>query len=394
MSTELSSVLLLFLKYLKQDDDGMKSILTWLYNAIMKVEAEIQAGCREYERSEKRKLHRNGYKQRSLTTRHGSLVVDKPQFREEGFTTVLFNAYDRVEKAVISLVGESYLQGVSTRKMEKVLSTLGIEGFSAASVSKINKELDGKVHAFLERPLLDKVMYMYVDATYFRVLEGARYVTKALLIVVGVGEDGYRQVLGARICESESEEFWTELFEDLQHRGLHGVLLIVSDGHKGIKKAVRKCFLGCSWQYCQVHFIRNCLKKIPVKKRREIAVMIRECKDNPRDMTELSTTMRSLGYPGVSRLIDEHYPDLFNYMAFPRVHWRKIRTTNMLENLNRKLKQRSNVVGAFPNDQSLLRLAVTLLMNQEDEWKSGHKLIDMEENPIDTGLTIQITEKY
>lgn len=393
MSTELTSVLLLFLKYLKEDDDGMKSILTWLYNAIMKVEAEIQAGCKEYERCEERRLHRNGYKKRSLTTRHGALVLDKPQFREEGFTTVVFDNYDRVDKAVVSLVGESYQQGVSTRKIEDLLSTLGIEGFSAASVSKINRELDEQVHVFIERPL-GEIVYLCMDATYFRVREGARYVTKALLIVVGVGSDGYRHVLGARVCESESEEFWTGMFEDLQKRGLHGVRLVISDGHQGIKKAVNQCFPGCSWQFCQVHFIRNCLKKVPSKKRKEIARMIRDCKEDPRAMGELSGTMRSLGLETVSKVIDQNYYDLFNFMAFPQVHWRKIRTTNILENLNRQLKQRSNVVGAFPNNMSLLRLAVTLLMKQEDEWKSGHKLIDLDENPIDTGLTIQITAKY
>jgi putative transposase len=394
MNTELVDVLLLFLKYLRQDDDGMKSILTWLYNAIMKVEAEIQAGCVEYERSDERRLHRNGYKQRGLKTVHGDLVLDKPQFREEGFSTVIFEAYGRVEKAVLSLVGETYLLGVSTRKIEDVLKTLGINGFSAASVSKINKELDEGVGAFLERPL-GRVVYMYVDATYFRVREGACYVTKALLIVVGVGEDGYRQVLGARICESESEEFWTGLFEDLQRRGLHGVLLVVSDGHRGIKKAVQNCFLGASWQYCQVHFVRNVLKKVSVKKRKEIALLVRGSREDPRAMASLSAELRGMGFSGAGRMIDDHYPDLFNFMAFPQAHWKKIRTTNMLENMNRGLKRRSRVVAAFPNDASLLRLAITLLMDMEEEWKNGFKLIDMEKNPInETGPIIQITEKY
>jgi len=360
----------------------------------MQVEAEAQAGCAAYERSDGRRLHRNGYRQRGLTTLYGDLVLKKPQFREEGFKTVVFEAYSRVEKAVLSLVGESYLQGVSTRKIEDVLSVLGIEGFSAASVSKINKELDEQVREFLERPL-GRMVYMYVDATYFHVRVGARYVTKALLIVVGVGEDGYRQVLGARICESENEEFWTSLFEDLKRRGLYGVLLIISDDHKGIKKAVQNCFLGCSWQYCQVHFVRNVLKKMPQKRRKEIADRIRGCREDPESMMELSKQLSGMGFPEAARMIDRHYQNLFNYMAFPRAHWLKIRTTNLLENTNRKLKQRSKVVGAFPNDASLLRLAGTLLMDREEEWKTGYKLIDLEENPIiETGLIMEITAKY
>ncbi|OPY29407.1 MAG: Transposase, Mutator family [Methanocella sp. PtaU1.Bin125] len=394
MNTELVDVLLLFLKYLRQDDDGMKNILTWLYNAIMQVEAELQAGCSSYERNNDRRLHRNGYKKRTLKTVHGDLVLDKPQFREEGFTTVIFEAYGRVEKAVISLVGESYLLGISTRKIEEMLSKLGIDGFSAASVSKINKELDEQVHAFLERPL-GRVVYMYVDATYFRVREGARYVTKALLIVVGVDQDGYRQVLGARICESESEEWWTSMFEDLQRRGLYGVLMVISDGHRGIKAAVQKCFLGASWQYCQVHFVRNVMKKVPQKRRREIAGLIRACREDPRAMANLSDALNEQGLEAASRMIDSCMADLFNYMAFPKMFWKKIRTTNLLENTNRKLKQRSKVVGAFPGDASLLRLAVTILMDTEEEWKYGHRLIDLEDNPInETGPIIQITENF
>lgn len=393
MNTELVDILFLFFKYLRQDDDGVWNVLTWVYDAIMQVEAEIQAGCKSYERCDGRRLYRNGYRQRGLTTRYGDLLLKKPQFREEGFKTVVFEAYSRVEKAVLSLVGESYLQGVSTRKIEDVLSMLGIEGFSAASVSKINKELDEPVNEFLNRPL-GKIVYMYVDATYFHVRVGARYVSKALLIVVGVGEDGYRQVLGAKICDNEGEAFWTSLFEDLKRRGMYGVQLIISDGHKGIKKAVQNCFLGCSWQYCQVHFVRNVLKKIPVKRRKEIAERIRGCREDPEAMMKLSKQLAGMGFPEASRMIDQHYKDLFNYTAFPQAHWPKIRTTNLLENTNRKIKQRSKVVGAFPNDASLLRLAGTLLMDREEEWKTGYKLIDLEQNPIDTGQIIEITAKF
>jgi transposase-like protein len=394
MNTELMDILLLFLKYLRQDDDGVKNILTWVYNAIMEVEAEAQAGCGRYERSDARRLHRNGYKPRGLTTCGGDLTLRKPQFREEGFKTVVFESYSRVEKAVLSLVGEAWLKGISTRNIETVLSTLGIDGFSAASVTKINKELDEQVHEFLNRRL-GRMVYMYVDATYFRVRDGAKYVTRALLIVVGVGEDGYRHVLGARICESESEEFWTSLFEDLKTRGLYGVLLVISDGHKGIRKAVMNCFLGCSWQYCQVHFVRNVLKKLPQKRRKEIAEMLRERREDPVAMMSLARQLEGMGFPEAAGMIDQHYQDLFNFMAFPKAHWTKIRTTNLLENTNRKLKQRSKVVGAFTNDASLLRLAGTLLMDRDEEWKTGYKLIDLEENPIDeTGPIMQITAKY
>lgn len=192
---------------------------------------------------------------------------------------------------------------------------------------------------------------------------------------MGVGEDGYRHVLGARICESESEEFWTSLFEDLKTRGLYGVLLVISDGHKGgIRKAVMNCFLGCSWQYCRsnwhqpkVHFVRNVLKKLPQKRRKEIAEMLREHREDPVAMMSLARQLEGMGFPEAAGMIDQHYQDLFNFMAFPKAHWTKIRTTNLLENTNRKLKQRSKVVGAFTNDASPLRLAGTLLTDQDEE---------------------------
>ncbi|MDI6897775.1 transposase [Methanocella conradii] len=163
----------------------------------------------------------------------------------------------------------------------------------------------------------------------------------------------------------------------------------------GIRKAVENCFLGCSWQYCQVHFVRNVLKKIPQKRRKEIAEMIRNCREDSRAMMSLARQLDAMSFPEAAGMIDQHYQDLFNYMAFPKAHWTKIRTTNLMENTNRKLKQRSKVVGAFINDASLLRLAGTLLMDRDEEWKTGYKLIDLEENPIDeTGLIMEITAKH
>ncbi len=234
--------------YLIDQDDGIKKLLTWFLNLVMQLEAIQQADAEPYQRIDSRKAHRNGYKERSLKTRVGELRLKKPQFREISFETKVFDRYSRVEKALINAVVESYLQGVSTRRIQDIVSRLGVENLSASSVSRISQELDEKVEEFLKRPIDHPIPYLYVDASYFKVRDNSRYVSKAFMIVMGVRDDGYREILGARIADGEDELFWSGLFQDLADRGLSGVKLVISDGHKGIQKAVEKSFLGASWQ--------------------------------------------------------------------------------------------------------------------------------------------------
>jgi len=235
--------------YLIHQDEGIKRLLTWFLNLVMQNEALEQLGAERYQRTQNRKAHRNGYKGRSLKTRVGEITLQKPQFREFSFETKVFERYSRVEKALINAIIESYLQGVSTRKVQDIVSQLGIDQLSASSVSRISKELDEKVDEFLKRPIEQVVPYLFVDASYFKVRAESSYVTKAFLVLTGVREDGYREILGARIADGEDELFWSSLFEELKERGLSGVKLIVSDGHKGIQKAIEASFLGASWQY-------------------------------------------------------------------------------------------------------------------------------------------------
>ena len=233
MDTKPSELLAYVEKYVTDNEDGIKSLLEWFLNTVMREEANVQAGCLPYERTEERRLHRNGTKPRSLTTRMGVLHLDKPQFREESFETCVFDRYSRVELAVLNMVIESYLQGVSTRRIREVIKHLGVDDLSKSSVSRIAEELDEKVRLFLGRLLEAPIPVMYVDATYFKVRCNERYVNKALFIVVGVRSDGLLEVLGARIAEQESEGLWHEYFEELKERGLRNVMMVVSDGHKG-----------------------------------------------------------------------------------------------------------------------------------------------------------------
>lgn len=365
--------------YLTDNEQGMRNLVTWFLNLVMQIEALQQAGADPYERSNTRKAHRNGYKDRSLKTRYGEIGLKKPQFREFPFETKLFGKYARVEKALVNAIAESYLQGVSTRKIQNIVSHLGIEQLSPSSVSRISKELDENVHEFLNRPIESKFPYLFVDASYFKVRDGMRYVSKALLVIAGVREDGYREILGARIADCENAEFWSGIFDDLKERGLDGVHLVVSDAHKGIQKAVETSFLGASWQMCEVHFIRAVMRNIPKKHQKEIAGLIKEALGSEQELQNLADELNERGYRKSANTIERFLPGLMNYKAFPKSHWKRIRTTNAMERINKELKRRSKVVGAFPNSESLLRLAVSILIDMNEDWITGRRYLSMDE---------------
>ncbi|MBN2218783.1 MAG: IS256 family transposase [Kosmotogaceae bacterium] len=364
--------------YLIDQKDGLKQLLTWFLNLVMQLEAMQQVGAEPYERVESRKALRNGYKERSLKTRAGELKLKKPQFREISFETKVFERYSRVERALINAVIESYLQGVSTRKVKDIVSQFGIEELSASSVSRIAKELDEKAEEFLKRPIERPIPYLFVDASYFKVRTDSRYVTKAFLIVTGIRDDGYREILGARIADGEDELFWSGFFQDLLDRGLSGVKLVISDGHKGIQKAVEKPFLGASWQMCHVHFVRAVLRNVAKKYQKEIADKLKMALEDETKMHELVLDLENRGYSKSADTIERFRFSLGNYRAFPREHWRRIRTTNGLERINKELKRRTRVAGAFPNDESFMRIGVSLLIDINEEWLTTKKYLSMD----------------
>jgi len=363
--------------YLIDQDDGLKKLLTWFLNLVMQLEAIQQSGAEPYERNEARTTQRNGYKERSLKTRVGELILKKPQFRDRSFKSCIFDKYSRVELALTNAIAESYLQGVSTRRIREIVAHLGVERLSASTVSRIAKELDEKVEEFLKRPIERPIPYIYVDASYFKVRDSGKYVTKAFLIVTGIRDDGYREILGAKITDSESEGFWSGFFDELIDRGLKDVRLVVSDGHRGIQSAVSSRFLGATWQMCQVHFSRAVLNNIPNKDKEVVAEKLRQGFEDESKMAELAVELRQKRYSKSADTIDRFSQDIWNHRAFPKEHWKKIRTTNGLERINKELKRRSRVVGAFPNDGALLRLGVTILMDINEEWLTGRKYLSM-----------------
>ena len=364
--------------YLIDQEDGLKNLLTWFLNLVMQFEAMEQIDAEPYQRVGSRKAHRNGYKERSLKTRVGELRLKKPQFREIPFQTKVFDRYSRVERALINAIVESYLQGVSTRRIQDIVSRLGIEELSASSVSRIAKELDEKVEEFLKRPIEHPIHYLFVDASYFKVRTDSRYVTKAFLVVMGIRDDGYREILGARITDGEDELFWSGLFQDLADRGLSGVKLVISDGHKGIQKAVEKSFLGASWQMCHVHLVRAVLRNVAKKYHKEIADKIKIALEDETKTQELIQELEDRGYSKAADTLEHFRFSLWNYRSFSREHWRRIRTTNGLERINKELKRRTRVVGAFPSDKSFMRLGVSILIDINEEWMTTKKYLSMD----------------
>lgn len=365
--------------YFVDSEDAVRTLITWFLNQVMEFEALQQSGAEKYERNDRRKAQRNGYRKRSLTTRHGTLELLKPQLREVPFQTQVFERYSRTEKALANAIMESYLQGVSTRRIKHIISQLGIENISASRVSRIAQELDEKVREFLYKPIEQEIKYLFVDATYFKIRDSVRYTNKALFVVAGVRKDGYREILGARIADSEDAMFWEDFFTDLKKRGLKGVELIISDGHKGIQKAVTTSFQGSSWQMCHVHLIRAVLKTIPKKHQKEVAEKIKEAMDDPLQLSEVKEYLEERRFNKAIETLDRFHFDTHNYQAFPKEHWRKIRTTNILERVNKELKRRSKVIGAFPNEEALLRLSVSILIDINEEWITGNRYLSMED---------------
>jgi transposase-like protein len=275
----------------------------------------------------------------------------------------------------VNAIIESYLQGVSTRNVETVVAHLGVNQLSASYVSKVGRELDVKVQEFMEKPLDSYYPYLFVDASYFKVRDETRYVNKALLVIIGVRTDGHREVLAARVADAESDLTWEGMFSDLKEHGLAKVDLIVSDGHTGIQSAAGRMFPGSSWQMCHVHFIRAVLRKVPRKYQKEIAEVLKESLTDSGKLLEFAAHLDERGLSRAADTIHRFQTGLMNYRSFPPEFWKKIRTTNLLERVNRELKRRSKKIGAFPSVASLLRLAGSILIDINEEWITGSRYL-------------------
>jgi putative transposase len=369
------------------DDPGfLKEIVERVLQELLEAEMTEHVGAAPYERTTERKGHRNGHKPRTLRTRVGTLNLLVPQDREGTFSTRLFSRYQRNEKALVLALMEMYVEGVSTRKVKDVTEELCGVSFSKSLVSSLAGRLDAELESWRSRPLeAQGYPYVFVDARYEKVRVDRRVVSQGVLIVSGVRYDGFRELLGVEVADTESEATYQELFRSLKRRGLSGVELVISDDHEGLKAAIARHFQGASHQRCQVHYARNLLGMVSYARRKELAAALRAIFAAPdRDQalqiaTSVAEEWRKKGNQRVAERIEEHVEECLTCLAFPESHRRRIRTTNGLERLNQEIKRRTRVVRIFPNEESCLRLVTALAVEQSEEWITGRRYLDMSE---------------
>ncbi len=359
--------------------DVLREGVRLLAQAIMEAEVTEITGAAKGERNpEQRLTHRNGYRERRWDTRVGTIPLDVPRVRDGGYLPSLLEPRRRAEKAMLAVVEEAYVSGVSTRRVDDLVRALGIAGISKSEVSRICAGLDAEVSAFRSRSLAGTACpYLWLDATYLRVREGGHVVSMAALVAVGVAASGERRVLGLELSPGNDEgSAWPAFIRGLVGRGLHGVRLVVSDGHAGLVRAVREQLLGSAWQRCRVHFTRNAQELVPRSARSMVASAIRSVFEQPEGAAargQLDRVIDSMArpYPRVAELLADAEADLLAHFAFPEAHRARIRSTNPLERLNKEIKRRTGVVGIFPNRAAVIRLVGMILAEQDDEWQDG-----------------------
>lgn len=363
------------------DLDFLREALMVLVHAIMEAEATEKTGASYGERTPDRITQRNGYRKRPWDTRVGSVELRIPKLREGSYFPSLLEPRRRSEKALLSVVQQAYVEGVSTRRVDDLVKALGCEGISKSQVSRICQELDSVVEAFLSRPLDGgPYLYLWLDALTQKVREAGRIVNVSVVVATAVNVEGRREVLGMDVGTSEDGAFWLAFLRSLVARGLSGVKLVTSDAHKGLKDAIAVVFAGASWQRCRTHFMTNLLTRVPKRAQPAVATLVRSIYQQPSSEEVHAQHGRVVAqlkerFPEVSLLLEEAGPDILAFTAFPVAHWRQVWSNNPSERLNREIRRRTDVVGIFPNRASVRRLIGAVLAEQHDEWQVSRRYL-------------------
>ena len=361
----------------KNSDDAFAKLLQESLNGILKAESAAQLNAEPYERTDDRTGSRNGFRDRTLTTRIGSIVLKVPKHRNgEPFRTMVFENYSRSEAALITTMAEMVVNGVSTRKVSQVMETLCGKSYSKSTVSEACKILDAQVKEFRERPLTGEYPFLSMDATYFKVREQGRVISKALMIAYATDQEGHREIIGFAIYPKESKETWNDFLKSLTKRGLKGVRMVTSDAHEGIIDAISKQLPEAAWQRCQFHFTRNILDKAPKKYQEGLANELHELW-NSRTIEDARKRRDSIinDYSDVAEAavdcLDDGFESAMTVMLLPYGLRKYYRTSNHIERLNKELKRRSKAIGIFPNESSLMRIMGSVLIERNEQISGG-----------------------
>jgi len=364
------------------EGDFLRAVAEAVVQLLMEADVEGLVGAGRHERSPERLNWRNGYRERALDTRLGTLQLRIPKLRQGSYFPPFLEPRKTGERALVAVIQEAWIGGVSTRRVDDLVQAMGLGGISKSTVSKLCREIDERVNAFLDRPLEGEWPYLWLDATYLRVREGGRIVSVAAIIAVAVDAEGRREIVGLHLGPSEAETFWSAFLKGLVRRGLKGVRLVVSDAREGLKAAIRRV-LGATWQRCRVHWVRSALAHVPRGQQTMVAAALRQAflqadQASARQVWRQVADQLRPRWPRLAALMDESEHDVLAYMGFPAQHRTKLHSTNPLERLNKEVKRRADVVGIFPSEPSIVRLIGAVLLEQNDEWQLRHRYMQLE----------------
>lgn len=367
------------------DISGLEDLVGKILNAALEEKTKELVGAGRYERTEDRKAYRNGYRSRWITTRLGRIQIRVPQLRGGEIDMESLKLMPKMERSLVLCLMEMYINGVSTRKVRKIMEPLCGENISKSMVSRLCKELDHDMQAWNSRDLSESSYpFFLADALYVRVRFGHQVIKRALLVAVGIDERGYRHILGLTVAAKESEDTWYEFFSSLKQRGLRDVKFVISDKHEGLVSAADRSFPASSWQRCQVHFRRNVMSHVPPKRMKDVSedmdrIFNASNSKDARAVIEEVMDKYEDDIQDVTDMLDEAREDILAIYVLPKKYWKRFRSTNMIERLNEEIRRREKVVRIFPDDASVMRLIGSLLLEKDEEWSSGRMYLDMKQ---------------
>jgi transposase-like protein len=360
------------------DTNLLRRVLEHAMQRLIDAEAAAHIGAGPHERASTRTTYRNGHRERILDTGSGRLELQIPKLRTGSFFPSLLEPRRRIDRALLAVIQEAYVRGISTRKVDDLMAALGGCSVSRSEVSRVCAQLDEELAEFRDRPLDEPYPYVWFDATYEKVRQGGRIVSQAAVVAVGVRDTGEKSVLGLAVGASETEAFWLEFCRSLARRGLSGVQLVISDAHEGLRSALAQVFTGATWQRCKVHFLRNVASAVPKLHAPAVLAVVKSIFLQPTPETAADAVAHALAvlepnFPSVAAKLRAAEADVLAYLTFPVDHWKSISSTNAIERVNAELDRRAKVVGIFPNTASLIRLFTAVLQDQHDEWQDGRR---------------------